>query len=72
VEGLALFAQAGMAASIAHWIVILIVVGGIIGIGFIIIRQAGINIPPFVIQIFWIVLACVVGVIAIKFLAGYL
>ncbi len=56
--------------TLIHWILVCIVIAGIIGIFLVVVRQAGIDIPGWVIQILWIVLAVVVSVIAIKFLAG--
>lgn len=67
-----LIAQVGAAASIVHYVIISIIIAGVIGIGFIVARQAGIVIPPFVIQILWIILAVVIGVMAISFIAQYL
>jgi hypothetical protein len=65
---LALFAQAAMASDVGHWAVVAIVVAGIVGILYVGLRQAGITIPPFVIQIIWIIIAVVACVIGIKFL----
>lgn len=62
-----LFAQAGM---VAHWAIVLIVIVGIIGILFVVIREAGIQVPSFIITIGWILLACVLAVLAIRFLVG--
>ncbi len=50
----------------------LVVLAGIIGIVFVIVRQTGVTIPPFIITVIWICIAVVIGVVAIKFLAGYL
>ncbi len=58
--------------TLIHWVLVAIVVAGIIGIALVVVRQAGIAIPGWVIQILWIVLAVVVAVVAIKFLAGLL
>ncbi len=56
--------------DLIHLVVVGIVIAGIVGIALVVIRQAGIAIPGWVIQILWIVLAVVVAVVAIKFLAG--
>lgn len=64
-----LFAAGGAAGiSIIQWLIIALVVAGCIGIVYVVVKQAGITIPPFIITIFWIVLAVLVGVLAIKFL----
>ena len=65
-----IFAQLATSYTLIQWIIIAIVFAGIIGIALVVIRQAGIAIPGWVINILWIVLAVVVAVVAIKFLAG--
>ena len=72
MNSLALAAINFGAFGLIQWIIVAIVLAGIIGIAAVIIRQSGIAIPGFVITIFWIVLAVVVGVVAIKFLASML
>ena len=67
-----MLAQSPLAAAIAHWAIIIIIVCGIVGILLVAVRAAGITIPPFIITICWILLAIVVGVVAIQFLASYL
>jgi hypothetical protein len=66
------FAQVGLASGLTHWVIIAIVVAGILGVLFVITRQVGVVIPPFVITIAWIVLAVFIGVVAIKFLSTLL
>ncbi len=58
--------------TLIHWVLVAIVIAGVIGIMLVVVRQAGIDIPGWIIQILWIVLAVVVAVVAIKFLAGLL
>ena len=58
----------GAASAFASWIILAIVAAGIIGIALIAIRAAGLDIPPWVIQILWIVLVVLVAVVAIRFL----
>ena len=43
-----------------------LVVGAIIAIVFIALRQMGVSIPPFVIQIFWVVVVLLVAIFAIR------
>jgi hypothetical protein len=69
---LLLLAQAGVAATLVDWIVVIIVLAGIVGIAYVVAQQAGLVVPPFLVQILWIVLAVVVAVVAITFLARYL
>lgn len=65
-------AQAGVAVSVVHYIVIAMIIAGVIGIAFVVARQAGVVVPAFIVQILWIILAVVIGVMAISFLAQYL
>jgi hypothetical protein len=58
----------GMSGAIAHWAIIIILIAAVAGIMFVVLRQMGINIPPFVVMIFWILVAAFVGIVAIKFL----
>lgn len=54
--------------GIANWAIFIIVVAGIVGIVFVVTKQMGIPIPDFFVKILWIILAAVIGIIAIKFL----
>ncbi len=56
--------------GIVHLIIIAIVLAAIIGVAMICCRAAGINIPPWVVQIGWIVVVVIVAIVAIRFLAG--
>lgn len=67
-----LIAQNVAGFTLIHWLIVAIVVAGCIGIAFVVAKQAGITIPPFIITILWIVLAVVIGVVAIKFLVSLL
>jgi hypothetical protein len=63
-----LLAQASVAGELGHYVILAIIVAGIVGIGLVAARAAGLTVPAFVVTIAWILLACVVGVVAIKFL----
>ncbi len=54
--------------SLIQVIVALIVLIGAIGILYVVLRQTGVQIPPFVVQIFWIVVVCFVAIFAIRLL----
>lgn len=56
------------ALTLVHWIIIAIVVAGVIGIAIVVFRQAGISVPAWAVQIFWIVAVVVVAILAIKFI----
>ena len=72
MNSFSLFAQGLNTGMLVRWIVIILVLAGIIGIVYVVAQQAGIAVPPFIVRIFWIVLAVVIGVVAITFLAQYL
>jgi len=65
-----LLAQGGVISTVAYFAIILIVVGGIIGITYVILQRAGVQIPPWLITCFWIVVAVVVGILLIRFLVS--
>ncbi len=67
-----LLAQAVFAGNVGHLLIVALVVAGVIGIALVVARQAGITVPPWLVQVLWIVLAVVVGVVAIRFLMGLL
>jgi uncharacterized protein (DUF983 family) len=56
--------------SLAQMAITVIVAAGIVGVALIVVRQAGVEIPGWVIQVFWIIVACVIGIMAIRFLIG--
>jgi len=56
--------------SLVHLLVMVVVIAACIGIVLIALRQFGVSIPPFMIQIFWICLCAVIAIFAIKFVAG--
>jgi hypothetical protein len=67
---LSLLAQAGV-GGIAQWAIWLIVIAGIIGIVIAVAKYSGVQIPPILITVAWILFAVFVGVVAIKFLVGF-
>jgi len=52
--------------SIVNLLILAIVVAAVIGITVIIVRQMGVPIPDWIVKIFWIVVAVLVGIFAIK------
>jgi hypothetical protein len=68
IELLAL-AQIG-SPSISNIAIFIIVVAAIVGIVIVAVRQSGVAIPGWVVQVFWICLTAFVCVIAVKFLIG--
>lgn len=61
-----------MAIGFLQLLIIAVIVAGCIGIALIAARASGVAVPSWVVSILWIVLAVVVAVMAIKFLAGML
>jgi hypothetical protein len=60
-----LLAQAG-GATIVHWVVLIIIIAAVVGIMFVVLQECGVVIPGFVVKIFWIVIAAILGIAAIK------
>jgi hypothetical protein len=60
------------AGSLVHLIIVVMVVCAVIGIAYIVMRQAGIVVPGWIVQIAWICLAVVIGILAIRYVAAYL
>jgi hypothetical protein len=58
--------------SVLGLLIVAIVIAGAIGIVGVVARQADMGVPAFVSQVFWIVLAVVLGVCAVRFLGGIL
>lgn len=58
--------------SIVHLIILVIVIAACVGILYVALRQFGVQIPRFVVLIFWIVVCAVLAIFAIKFIAGML
>lgn len=56
--------------TLVEILIAIIIIGAVIGITYIALREFGITIPPFVIRIFWIVVVAIVAILAIKFLVG--
>lgn len=56
--------------SIPQLAITLIIVCAVVGIAFVVIRQTGVQVPSWVVTIFWILVAAVVGIWAIRFLVG--
>lgn len=68
---LTIFAQHGHVWSswgIGEIIIAVIVIAAIVGIMYVALQQFGVQIPPWAIKIFWIVVCAFVAIIAIKFL----
>ncbi len=67
---LALFRGPMSTWAFPDFLILAIIIGGCIGVTIIILRECGITIPPYVWRIFWIVLACFLGIIAIRLIAS--
>lgn len=53
-------------------LILIIVIAGAVAVVAIVAKAAGLNIPAWLIQVLWVVLAVVVGVVAIRFIASLL
>lgn len=61
-----------LAGGVAYWATWIIIVAAIVAIVVVICRQMGVAVPPFIVTILWIILAAIVGVMAIKVLFSIL
>lgn len=57
--------------SVAGWAILAVVIAALVGIVLVAVRAAGVGIPPWVIQVFWIVVIAVVCILAIKFVVQF-
>lgn len=62
----ALLAQQLAGGSIAGWAIWAIVICGVLAILFAFIRYSGVQIPPLLVTVFWIVVAVIICVAGIK------
>jgi hypothetical protein len=68
---MALLAQAALGGySLMQIAVFVIVIAAACAIVFVILRQMGVEIPGFIVQILWILLAAFVGILALYFLVS--
>lgn len=63
-------AQFAAQGSILYYLIIVVVIAAVIGIVLVALRQFGVSIPPWFVQIAWIVAVAVVAIIAIKIVMG--
>jgi len=68
--GSLLLADITIGGGIISGIILLIVILGALAIFWVTIKQMEVTIPPFIIAIFWIVLAVMIGIAAIKLIAS--
>jgi hypothetical protein len=66
----ALLAQGLAGLSIVQLALYAVLAIGVIAIVVIVVRNSGVAIPPWVYQIFWVVVLIIVAVLAIKFIAS--
>lgn len=56
--------------SVVQILILAIVVAGVIGVALVIFNRLGVAVPDWIMQVIWIVLAVVIGVMAIRFIAS--
>jgi len=56
--------------SIAQLAIAIVIIAAVVALMFVALKQFGIAIPGWVIQIFWILVVAVVVILAIRFVAG--
>ncbi len=65
---ISILAQASLAFDVGYWVKAIMIIAGVLGILYVILRQCNVQVPPFIVQIFWILLAVIIGCIAVGFL----
>lgn len=70
---LALFSDVVVAGPRGGWgigeiVIAVIVIAAVVGVMYVALQQFGVSIPPFVVKIFWIVIAAIVAILAIRFI----
>ncbi len=63
-----ILAQLAGGYSLIQVIIFIIILCGVFGVLFVVMRQTGIQIPPWLMTIFWIVVVCFVAIFAIRLL----
>jgi hypothetical protein len=67
---MALLAQAMGGYSMIQLGAIILVIAGVCAVVMVVLRQLGVTIPPFIVTILWIVLAVMIGILALYFLGS--
>lgn len=66
-----MLAAAFVGWGIIDFIILLIILAAVVAVAVVVIRYGfGINIPPWVVKVFWIVVAAVVAIVAIRVLVA--
>ncbi len=65
-----ILAQLAGGYNLVQLAIMAIVICGVIGVVFVVMRQAGINLPPWVWTIIGIVALCFVGILAIRLISS--
>ena len=65
-----LIAQLNQPVGIMQWVILIIIIISVVGILYVVAKANNVAIPPWVVQIFWIVCIAVVAIFAIKILMG--
>lgn len=65
-----MFAQVWRTWSISELAIAIVIIAAIVGLVYVALRQFGVAIPAWVVQVFWIVAVAIVVILAIRFVAG--
>jgi uncharacterized protein (DUF983 family) len=71
VNDLAIIAQAGLVQAVGSWAIAAILIAGIVGIFLVFCSIAKVSPPEWMKTIAWIILGCILCVLAIHFLMKY-
>lgn len=67
---LALWDRPVAAWGFVEILIMIVIVAGCIGVAYVALRQFGVQIPPWAVQIFWIVVCAFIAIFAIRLIAG--
>ncbi len=63
-----ILAQLAGGYSLIQVVIFIIILCGVFGVLFVVMKQTGVQIPPWIMTIFWIVVVCFVAIFAIRLL----
>ncbi len=63
-----ILAQLASGYSLIQVVIFIIILCGVFGVLFVVMKQTGVQIPPWIMTIFWIVVVCFVAIFAIRLL----
>ncbi len=60
--------QGGGSWGIGDIVIAIVIIAAVVGVMYVALQQFGVTIPPFIVKIFWIVVAAIIAIVAIRFI----